>query len=84
MGTRTDDLATVASRVKYAREAAGLSQRQLSKAAGLSNQTISNIEAGHFGTRITTLEALAKALNVSLGWLLEGKGEPPSREVAAP
>lgn len=80
MGTRTDDLATVASRVKYAREAAGLSQRQLSMAAGLSNQTISNIEAGHFGTRVGTIEAIAKALNVSMGWILEGLGDPPMRK----
>lgn len=84
MNTMTEGLATVASRVRYARELAGLSQRQLSVAAGLSHSTVNCVEAGTADTRLGTVEAIARALGVSRDWLLTGLGEPPKRKEAAP
>lgn len=83
MNTMTEGLATVASRVRYARELAGLSQRQLSVAAGLSHSTVNRVEAEADDSRLGTLEAIARALGVSRDWILTGLGEPPKRKEAA-
>lgn len=78
MGTSADGLETVAERVRYARELASLSQRQLSKAAGLSHSTIYFIETeNRKGLRLTTVQAIARTLDVSPEWLLLGTGSPP-------
>ncbi len=53
------------------------SQLQLAQAAELSQSLLSNLAAYHnlYGVRLDSLEKLAKALNVTLGWLL---GEEPA------
>lgn len=83
MNTKTDELATVASRVKYARELAGLSQRQLSVAAGLSHSTVRAVEVEANDSRLGTVEAIARALGVSRDWLLTGLGDPPQAKEAS-
>ena len=51
--------------VMKAREAAGLSQRQLAKEAHLPQSTIARIESGH-NTSIETMVKIAQALGKSL------------------
>lgn len=52
--------------LRLAREAAGMSMRQLAEAAGVSANTVSLIEAGRSAPRADVLKALAKALGVSM------------------
>lgn len=77
------------SRLKQARKAAGLTQRQLGKLVGQAATTIANLEQG--GTRSSTrTAALARALGVRPEWLEEGVGsmlfdlKAPRMQVAAP
>ena len=62
---------SIADRMKQAREAAGLTQPQLAKKAGVSPGTIGNIESG---TRKQPREllAIAAALRVTPTWLQSG------------
>jgi len=83
MGTneRMSDLNTTSlpSRLRLARQRAGLSARAVGRAAGLGERTVSLLESGaRSDPRRSTLEAIARALNVSLEWLLLGKGDPPA------
>lgn len=64
---------TLQERLKHARKEAFLTQAQLSDRSGLSQSTIAQIESGrNSGTRFA--DRLAKALGVSLSWLLTGEG----------
>lgn len=60
-------------RLVAARERAGLSQAQLGAALGLSQRAIAHWERRHCSLYPEQLEALAKALNVSLDELVSGK-----------
>lgn len=64
-------------RLAFAREARGLSMRQLARAAQLSAQTVSAVEAGRVGLRVDNCEALAVALDVAPCWLAYGVGRGP-------
>lgn len=64
-------------RVTQAREAAGLSMRALGLAAGLTGPAIEKIEKGKSVPRLDNVEALAKVLGVSPGWLAFGIGRGP-------
>jgi transcriptional regulator with XRE-family HTH domain len=79
--TRTD----VASRLRAAREKAGLSQGQVAKMLGLHRPTISEIEAGRRRISAEELSQLAKAYDVSVSWLANGEPEvrDPAVELAA-
>jgi transcriptional regulator with XRE-family HTH domain len=68
----------------------GLSQQELSRATGVAQNTISEIERGHREPQGSTLRKLARALDVEIVDLFRGptlpKGETPyldEREVAA-
>jgi transcriptional regulator with XRE-family HTH domain len=64
---------TLAASLKRHREAAGLTQQGLAVAAGLSVGIVSQTEQGASkDPRISTLSALARALEVSLDALLDG------------
>ena len=78
---RTD----VASRLRAAREKAGLSQGQVAKMLGLHRPTISEIEAGRRKISAEELSELAKAYDVSVSWLADGEAEvrDPAIELAA-
>jgi transcriptional regulator with XRE-family HTH domain len=58
-------------RVQQLRKLQKLTQEQLAEAAGLSVDSVSNIERGFSSTRIENVGALAKALKVSLPELFE-------------
>jgi len=50
--------------VKTTRLKRGLTQRQLAEKSGVAQQTISQLERGHFAPRTSQAAALAKALEV--------------------
>jgi SOS-response transcriptional repressor LexA len=73
---------TFGERIKSARLAKGLSQRQLSKLAGLSQPTINQLEAGKIkGT--TKVLPLSRSLDVEPVWLLYGGSAGIDRDVIA-
>lgn len=59
-------------RLRSARRAVNKSARALSIAAGLSQNSVAQFEAGARRPRLPTLEALADALHVSPAWLAFG------------
>ena len=54
----------IGARLRHLREARLMSQRDLSKAAGISQTTIVNIETGRTNPHPSTLRRLAAALKV--------------------
>lgn len=57
--------------IKYYRERAGMTQQQLSRASGVTQQMISYIEQGARAPSLETLEKLAKALAIKISDLLK-------------
>jgi transcriptional regulator with XRE-family HTH domain len=70
-----DVLAANLRRMRIARR---LSLSELARATGMSKATLSSVESGRSNPTVETLAALASALRVSLGELLE---EPPLGEI---
>jgi len=56
----------VGERVRTAREAAGLNQRELAARMGTSQAAIARLEAGGVGATLTTLQRVAQALGLEL------------------
>jgi len=74
---------TLSDRLKTARAASGLSARKLSKLAGLAEGHVAMIERGTVDDgSVQTIGKIAKALGVSLDWLVFGDGTGPSAEAA--
>lgn len=69
--------------VRRLRAAAGLSLADLAAACGISKTTLHGIEQGEGNPTLSTLWALATALGVSLGELLEPPPAPPVAVVRA-
>lgn len=63
---------SVASRLREAREASGLSQGQVAKKMALHRPTISEIEAGRRKVSAEELSAFAVIYGVSVQWLVNG------------
>jgi len=75
------DLSGIGGRLRYAREAAGLSSRQLSQRAGIAQAIAGMIERGATRAPTTeTVQRIASVLGVSLDWLIAGTGQAPSPE----
>ena len=80
----TQELAPIAQRLKALREIAGMSQQALAVSAGLSLSLVSQIERGsRVDPRMSTLTALATALEVTLDELVGRNGPAPSHEKMA-
>lgn len=62
----------IASRLREARELAGLSQGQAAKRLDMHRPTISEIEAGRRSVKSEELGDFAKLYGVNLSWLSEG------------
>lgn len=60
------------SRVKEAREAAGLTQTQLADRLGMTRSSVANIEAGRQKPAVATAARCADVLRCDPGWLLSG------------
>ncbi|MEM6972297.1 MAG: helix-turn-helix transcriptional regulator [Pseudomonadota bacterium] len=71
----SDTAATFGDRLALAREAQGLSQSQLARRLGLKIDSVRNWEADRSEPRANRLQMLAAFLNVSIVWLLTGRGE---------
>ena len=59
------------SQLANIRKTKGLSQRGLAKLSGVGHITIARIETGVFDPRLSTLRALAKALEVKISKLVD-------------
>ncbi len=78
-GRRRPLHATLVVRLKKARQALGMDRAPLSLAAGLSVNTVANVERGSM-PGLDTVEKLARALRVSpcyLAYGVEGEAPPP-------
>jgi len=68
----TENLSTIAKKVKQQRKKVGLSQDKLSKLAGVAYNTIVKIESGENpNPTIETLKKIAKALNTPIEDLIK-------------
>jgi transcriptional regulator with XRE-family HTH domain len=66
-------------RVRALRLEAGVTQEQLADAAGLTVESISNIERGIYGPKFDNLEKIAKLLGVPVKELFEFDAAPSQR-----
>lgn len=69
--SESDYLRIIGDNIKRLRESKGLSINELSKRAGISKSTLSLIEAGKSNPTISTLWAIADALEVPFSELVE-------------
>ncbi len=68
----------IATRVKAARQAKGVTQEELAEAIDRTVETISNLERGKSLPSLQTLMVIANALGITLSELLEDVEAPPS------
>ncbi|WP_424934200.1 helix-turn-helix domain-containing protein [Amaricoccus macauensis] len=73
----SDETSTFGDRVTLAREALGLDQTALAEKLGVKLKTLRNWEDNRAEPRANKLQMLAGVLNVSMIWLLSGKGRLP-------
>jgi len=66
-------------RIRQLRTAAGLSQGDLAKRARLSRVYVNRLEAGRQDPSLSTINALARALRISVVELLEVSSTAPGR-----
>ena len=72
----------IGERIRVTRLRLGLSQYDLATAAGIRSQTVYRYEAGLALPNTTSVDRLAKALDVSPTWLLRGEEVPTTTTVA--
>ncbi len=70
----SDEVATFGDRLEAARTAKGLSSESLAAKLGVKTKTVLNWESDAASPRANKLSMLAGLLNVSIIWLLSGKG----------
>lgn len=70
-----DDASTFGDRLARAREHAGMSQSLLARRLGVKATTMRNWESDRSEPRANRLQMLSGLLNVSIIWLMTGKGE---------
>lgn len=68
---------TLPERIRYYRQARGLTQTGLASLCGLSRVKITQIENGHRQVHADELVQLARALHLTPAGLLDGDGEDP-------
>lgn len=81
----SEETATFGDRLAAARDAAGLTQKELAQRVGIKTSTLRNWEEDLSEPRANRLSILAGIMGVSLSWLLTGEGEgiaPPDEEEA--
>jgi DNA-binding transcriptional regulator YiaG len=71
----SQDAATFGDRVSAAREQSGLTQKDLARRLGVRTSTVRNWEDDLSEPRANRLSMMAGLLNVSMMWLINGKGE---------
>ena len=83
-GYYSETAATFGDRLAGAREGAGLSQEALATQLGVEIGTLQAWEDDMDEPRANRLQMLAGMLNVSLSWLLTGRGDGPEAPAATP
>jgi transcriptional regulator with XRE-family HTH domain len=81
------DLDSFGKRLHYARTSRGLKARELARLAGLSESHPTLLESGRQGRGHVSADVaskLAKALEVSLEWLVNGGEAPALKPFASP
>lgn len=74
---------TIGTRIKEAREAAGLNQAQLAARIGVERQAISQLESGVTkNPKPANLLKIARVTGYSIVWLIEGRGPRNAKEAA--
>lgn len=70
---RTDDcdVSALGTNLRQARERLGLTQEQVAERSGVHSTEVSRIEGGKRDPKISTLERLARAVEVKPGRLLD-------------
>jgi transcriptional regulator with XRE-family HTH domain len=71
----SSDMATFGDRLVGAREALGLTQRDLAHRLGVRPETLKGWEEDRTEPRSNRLQILAGILNVSIRWMLTGEGD---------
>ena len=78
----SDDIRlAVATRLRAAREQAGLSQGQVAKLMQMLRPTVSEIEAGRRRVAAEELASFARFYGVSVSWLIDEKPDVPDPAV---
>lgn len=67
-----DILAIIGSNIKVVRQDRGWTQQELAERLGKARQAIQKLETGTVNPRFLTVVEVAKALDVSVGYLLTG------------
>ena len=62
----------VGSRLRWAREQAGLSQGQVAQKMNLHRPTVSQIEAGERNVRLEEIKEFAELYGIDQAWLING------------
>lgn len=70
----SNEAATFGDRLAAAREAQGLTQKELARRLGVASKTVHAWEHDAREPRANKLQMLAGVLNVSIAWLLTGEG----------
>lgn len=70
----------IRTRIRFARESAGLSQEGLARRVDVSSRTIARLERGDYEPTIAMLRLLAAVLSVDVAWLLTGEGRGPAND----
>lgn len=71
-------------RLKSARLASGLTQRELAEQAGVSQSLVAQIERGEREPGRNALRSLAEALGTTVSWLLGERIAPPGSDYVPP
>lgn len=79
----TEMLKKFGARLVMARQNRGLSQRELSELAGMSNAMITIYEKGRTDPGATNLIKISRILNVDPAWLMAWDSEPASVDFVA-
>lgn len=81
MGDLDSARATIASRLRAAREQAGLSQGQVATMLDLHRPSVSEVEAGRRRVSAEEISRFAEIYNVSVSWLMNEQSEIPDPAV---
>ncbi len=69
------DFKAMGKRIRALRKKAGITQRELAEAVGVSREFITVLEAGYRIPTVTTLCGIAEKLNVTIDYLIYGDKE---------
>ncbi len=75
---KDEQRASMAERLRQAREYVGLSQEEVAIALGISRPAVTNIESGSRKVEATELNTLARMYRRTLEYLLTGRDPAPS------